>query len=365
MITISTALLKKAVAKVERATGKNQLIPITQMIGIKVRDNKMYFCSTDQTNNMQFIIDKVQVDDISITVLAETFAKLVAKVTSDSTTLDIQDNVLVVKANGDYKIPLEVDEDGVIDFPDIKFNKVGKKVSEVNLTTINNIISINKAALATDFTNPFLTGYYIGDKIISTDNENACGNSIEFSDTTTTTPILVSPQLMYLLSLNDGEKIKFIHDGKTLYFYTPDMIVMGTQLDGIDDYPVNELGELFEESFPASCKLAKGLLLSVLDRLQIFIEPYDKNGANFVFTADGITISSKRSSSTETINYSESNNFQPFTCGVDIPMFKEQLVANPAEIVELHYGLDNAIKLTNGKVVQVISLMVDDEDVEG
>ncbi len=40
-------------------------------------------------------------------------------------------------------------------------------------------------------------------------------------------------------------------------------------------------------------------------------------------------------------------------------MFKEQLAANPADIIELHYGLEEAIKLTNGKVSQVMSLMGD------
>lgn len=109
------------------------------------------------------------------------------------------------------------------------------------------------------------------------------------------------------------------------------------------------------------CKVPKSLLISALDRLALFIQPYDMNGAYFTFGRQGINIKSKKSSSNEVINYTESKDFKSFICCVDIPMMKSQLEAYPEEVVTIWYGLDNAVKLTSGKVTQVISLLEDEE----
>ena len=101
----------------------------------------------------------------------------------------------------------------------------------------------------------------------------------------------------------------------------------------------------------------------MLDRLALFIEPYDKNGAYFTFGRKGINIHSKKDASTETINYVESKDFAPFVCCVDIPMLKEQLQANPDDTVKICYGNENALKIESGKVTQVIALL-EDEDLE-
>ena len=75
----------------------------------------------------------------------------------------------------------------------------------------------------------------------------------------------------------------------------------------------------------------------------------------------GINLHSKKDASTETINYVESKDFEPFVCCVDIPMLKEQLQANPDDTVKICYGNENALKIESGKVTQVIALLEDEE----
>ena len=69
-------------------------------------------------------------------------------------------------------------------------------------------------------------------------------------------------------------------------------MIYGTLLEGIEDYPVEEISRYLDVAFDSYCKIPKALLLSVLDRLQLFIEPYDKNGAYFNFTRKGLNIHS-------------------------------------------------------------------------
>ena len=354
---VVTSRMKEAVNKAIKGAGFNNLIPITSMIGIKLSDGKLRLLTTDMTNTLCIIIDKVAGDDIDITVDADKFGKLIAKTTSEDIDLSVKDDVLFVKANGTYKIPLISDEEGLVTFPALSETK--GKTTNVKLTSIMQAYNINKSALAKTLENPALTGYYCGDMVISTD-----ANVITFNDFKMfeqDEPLLISPQLMQLLTLNKQEDIKLIADKTLLTFIADDMIVQGAVMEGIEDFPADDVKAYLDEAFTSSCKVPKDLLLATLDRLALFIEPYDKNGAYFTFGRKGINIHSKKDASTETINYVESKDFEPFVCCVDIPMLKEQLQANPDDTVKICYGNENALKIESGKVTQVIALLEDEE----
>lgn len=356
---VVTSRMKEAINKAIKGAGFNNLIPITSMIGIKLSDGKLRFLTTDMTNTLCIIIDKVSDVDMDITVDADKFGKLIAKTTSEDIELIVIDDVLSVKANGTYKIPLIADEEGLVTFPDLSETK--GKTTNIKLTSIMQAYNINKSALAKTLENPALTGYYCGDMVISTD-----ANVITFNDFKMfeqDEPLLISPQLMQLLTLNKQEDIKLIADKTLLTFIADDMVVQGAVMEGIEDFPADDVKAYLDEAFTSSCKVPKDLLLATLDRLALFIEPYDKNGAYFTFGRKGINIHSKKDASTEIINYVESKNFEPFMCCVDIPMLKEQLQANPDDTVKICYGNENALKIESGKVTQVIALL-EDEDLD-
>lgn len=356
---VVSSRMKDAVNKAIKGAGFNNLIPITSMIGIKLEGGKLRLFTTDMTNTLCIIIDKVSGEDMDITVDADKFGKLIAKTTSEDIDLSVKDDILYVKANGTYKIPLISDEEGLVTFPGLAETK--GKTTNVKLTSIMQAYNINKSALAKTLENPALTGYYCGDMVISTD-----ANVITFNDFKMfeqDEPLLISPQLMQLLTLNKQEDIKLIVDKTLLTFITDDMVVQGAVMEGIEDFPADDVKAYLDEAFTSSCKVPKDLLLATLDRLALFIEPYDKNGAYFTFGRKGINIHSKKDASTEVINYVESKDFKQFICCVDIPMLKEQLQANPDDTVKICYGNENALKIESGKVTQVIALL-EDEDLD-
>ena len=356
MIKLQTSEFQKAVTKVEKGAGKNALLPITEMIGIKIKDNTMSIYATDGANDMKYIINDVNSDDISITVKAETLAKLMNKVTSEIVELNVTEDYLEIKANGTYKLPLEVDENGVIDFPEIKFNIPDTELNATTHTNVLSAIAVNKSALSVDYTKPELTGYYVGDCIMTSDQEVITKNDIWFSKDESE-PMLINEKMMYLLSLAESEEIKFYRQDGKLYFFTDKLVVCGAEMAEIEDFPIDILNTFIETEFNSSCKIPKLLLIDVLERLQIFIESYDENGAIFTFTDDGLNISSKKSSSIEIIKYNETNEFKPYTCTLNIPKFKELLKSNPSDTITIHYGNDNAIKITTDKVTQILAVM--------
>lgn len=361
---VASNRMKEAVNKAIKGAGFNNLIPITGMIGIKLSAGKLRLLTTDMTNTLCIIIDKVTGEDMDITVDADKFGKLIAKITSEEIDLSVKDDILYVKANGTYKIPLVSDEEGLVSFPDIKSDVTDTSVwGDIKLSSIMQAYNINKSALAKTLENPSLTGYFCNEEMVVTTDANVITfNKFRMLDGDFA-PLLISAQQMVLLSLFKDENIKVSCDPESIVFATDSQIVEGGLMEGVDDFPIEEIKSYLDVAFTSSCKVPKDLLLSVLDRLALFIEPYDKNGAYFTFGRKGITIHSKKDASTETINYVESKDFEPFVCCVDIPMMKEQLQANPDDTVKIFYGNDNALKMESGKVVQVIALL-EDEDLD-
>lgn len=358
---ISTDRIKEAVNKAISGSTKSGVLPLTNMIGIKLYNGKLRFLTTDMENKLCLIIDKVQGDSFDITVDVERFSKLVSKTTSETMELSVdqKNDVLLVKGNGSYKIPLEVDENGLVSFPDIEIEK--EATDHIKLSSVMQAYNINKSALCKDLTMPSLTGYYCGERVITTDSNVITFNGFKMFENSDS--MLLSAQQMHLLTLNTVEDIA-VNVGKSrILFMTDNVVIDCAKMEGIEDFPVDDINAYLDEAFESSCVVPKDLLVSILDRLSLFIEPYDRNGAYFSFGRKGLDIRSKKDASIETLAYIESDNFKPFVCCVDIPMLKEQLQANPSDSVHIFYGNENALKIQDGKITQVIALL-EDEDLD-
>ena len=248
-----------------------------------------------------------------------------------------------------------MDEDGGVEFPKYIFT-AGEK-HEIKHTTIKSIIAINKSALSDSAEGDCFCGYYLSDKVITSDENVICFNLIKVADK----PMLVSRQMMDLVALSSEENIEFCEDGNFLLFDCGDIVVHGPKHAGIEEFPVEDMCAYLDTNFTSSCEITKMALQSVIDRLSLFIEPYDRNGAYFIFTKEGIKIKSKKSSIEELVHYSKSSDFAPFVCCVDISLLKPQLDSIPTDTLTISFGDKNAIKLSTGNIVYVIALFEDEE----
>lgn len=356
-LNIATLALQEMVAKAVKGASNNKMIPITGLMAIELTDGKLTLTTTDATNTLKVIKQDVTGENFYVSVPVDIFSKLVAKTTTDHITLTLQENSLEVKGNGTYSIELPLDEEGqLIKFPNRSF-ETATMVKKIQLSTVKKLLTTNKVALAVTMETPCLTGYYCNkDEVITTDTFKVCGNSINVFEE----PVLIPAEIMELLALMEDENIEVRRQGNWIHFSTPSVVVYGCELEGVEDYPVDAIHAYLNTEFKSVCKLPKTALLNVLDRLALFISNYDKNGLYLTFTANGLLISSKRSNGTEIIKYQGSENFQEFTCCIDIELFKSQVSAQSGEVVELWYGHDTAIKMVSGNVTQIVALLEDD-----
>lgn len=362
-LTINTAMFQNMVAKaVKGASGNNDLL-ITQLMGISLHDNQLTLKTTDNSNYLYIIQDKVSGDDFDVVVPVEKFSKLISKLTCDEVSLEIKSkkgelDKLVVHGNGKYSIELPYDEEGeLVEFPNPmeEVNLDEWNETELNLSTARLILSTAKAALQVGKEDSCYKDYYVGERVVGTDTYKICGIDIKIFDE----PKLISPELMDLIDVMSEEKILVHYKDEHVVFETDSVVIYGEVDEGIEDYQIEAISSLLDDKFPSSCKIEKSLLVQMLDRVSLFVDIMDKNSIYLTFTKDGLLMSSKQDSGSELIPYKESNDFQDYTCCLDIDLFKTQVKAYQSDIVEMLYGKEQ-IKLVCGNVKQIVALADDD-----
>lgn len=361
-ITLKTTKLQEMVAKALKGASCNKLILITSLMEIKVEKGVLTLTTTNGANYLK-VSEKGAADkDFKVVVEVGVFSKLVAKTTSENITLQLNETSLTFTGNGTYNIELPLDENGqLINYPSYTFNK-GSEVYSTKLTTIKSILSVNKTAVAKTLEMPQLTGYYLGeDYVCTTDSFLICTNKLNFLNKKHES-LLIHQDLMNLLDVLDTEDVNVYFDDNKMLFETPNVTVYGTQLSGIEDYPINEIMSFVEEQFESSCVLPKTALLNALDRILLFVTPYDKNGVYLNFTKEGVLVSSRKKSGSELIKYQTSENFKDYSVYVDVESLKSQVNVQPDETVKIHYGNDQTLKLTHGNITQIICLMEEENE---
>jgi len=359
-LSMKTVVLQEMVSKAVKGASQNKLLPITSLMAIQLKDKQLTIITTDASNYLYIMHDGIEGDDFYVVVQAEQFSKLISKLTSENVTLNFDKGVLDIKANGNYKLELPLDENGeLIKYPDpVAEAELNGEVVDVNLATIKTILNTNKAALAITMEEPAYTGYYVGEKVVTSDFVKICGLNVKLFDE----PVLISPEMMNLLDVMTEEKIGAYIEDDVIEFITKDCIVYGHKMEGIDDFAIDAINNLLDEKFESSCEISKTEMLALLDRISLFVGVNDKKAITLTFTEDGIDISSKQSNGVETIKYIKSENFKPYTCSIDITMLISQIKANTADNLCLQYGNEQSIKFVDGKVIQVLALQNEENE---
>lgn len=358
---VKADVLKDMVARAIKGASCNKLIPLTNMISVELNNGELTLHTTDMTNHLYIrkkqTADNFSGDEGAVTVGVETFSKLVGRMTCEIIKFELKGNSLEVKGNGTYNIELPLDENGnPIAFPNPILDELPEK-DTIALQDIKIMVNTAKSSLATTMEVPCYTGYYIGDKVITTDTYKICC----IDKCLLEEEVLISPEMMNLLDLMEADTIKVYANDSVILFSTPECDVYGYKMDGIEDYQVDAISQLLATPFYQICKVSKDSLLATLDRIALFVGTYDNKAIRLTFTPEGINVSSKKTDGVELVSYTESENFKPFTCLIDIDTLISQVKANIPDTVELHYGHDKFVSITNGIVTQILALLVDTE----
>ena len=351
---IKTVKLQDMVSKVIKGVGNNKLLPITGFIAITVKDGRITLTSTDNTHYL-FVSDNVESEDFYVCIQADKFASLVSKMTSETTTLTITDNFLEVKGNGVYSIEIPLDENGqMVKYPNpLEDNDIGEKVGELTVAQIKNVLNVVKPCLDTSGDFVQYTNYFVGDCVMASDTYNVS----TLNEQAFTTPRLISSEMMSLLDMATNT-VDVFANGNKVTCVTPGLTVYGVILSDVSEFSVDELKAYINSKFSSMCKFSKAQFLQLLDRITLFVDALtDDNVVKVVFSENSLTVSSRKSSGVESIEYTESENPISYEIMVNVRYLQTQIKSQTSDVIEMWYGEPNAVKVVNGNNTTIIGLI--------
>lgn len=363
MVKITTNVLKEIVGKLSKIN-PNKHLEITRYFDITLNTDGLSGTAYDGNNFIVAKTDKVKAknkkESFSIIVNGEQFTKLVNKTTVEEIKLEPKENYLEVKGNGTYKVELVPDEK----YPSFNAEDPDALVGEVKVADIKKMIEVNKYSVSTNATEGYLNGYMLSKgKAITSDAIKVGIVPLPLGDELEKEDILLTKEMVNLLSCLDTPSVTMYYLSGKIMFESDNVIIYGAELEGKDEYPTEAILAFGDTAFDSSCVLSKVAVLSVLDRLTLFLDNFKKNEVFIDIDDTGVTISTA-SESYECISFVEAKNIQDFSCMVSSVFFKDQISAVQSDNFVLKFGEDNVISIVDNDIIQILATNEDEEEGE-
>jgi len=345
--------LTKAVNTVKIVMGNNKIIPITQMIGLTAKDQTLVLSAT---NTFEYAYYKLKTNDDSkfdICVNGEIFTKLINKLTSPEVSIECTDKALVIRADGEYTLDILLDENTNATFP-LKTIEESKAVDSVTAASFLNLKETSSAALATTLTYPSFIGYYVDDKqAIATDGYVMSSIDSHFFKEAA----VLRSNFVDILSQGEGI-VNLESTENNIKATLNNLEVYSTFNCPVADYPIDSIKEMFDKvNFNNTAKINKTALLSILDRIALFITPYDDEAIKLSFLGDKLYIKSAKDNGIEILPLTEVKGESNCEALIPINYLLNQLKSFKEDSLQIGFGNDTYISLSKGNVCKYMALM--------
>jgi DNA polymerase III sliding clamp (beta) subunit (PCNA family) len=329
-------------------------------------DNILTLNVTNQEYYVSVHFPLEQAEALHATISAQSFLKLISQITTDDVELKTTDNNLIVKANGNYKIPLVFENDKLLALPKIVINNPTVNMS-IDGNQLFSIMDINSEELlkTNRIVKPVQNLYYMDNEGAITFTDGACVNNFTLGQPV---KVLFNTKLVKLFKLFKDTSVNFTlgyDEGfnssiqTKVMFETPSVVL--TAITPSDDtllaqVPVRAIRDLANQHFDYSLVLDKEALSQALSRLLVFA---NKNNTattigKFEANADGLSISDEKDN-VETIKSENGSNIDStYSFNILISDLKNILDTCTDEFITMNFGNKKAIVLVIGSIRYVV-----------
>ena len=372
---LKTKKLQEVCSKILPAVESSELSSILDTLQLKTVDKVLCLSVTNKEYYVEVKLDITDEVDFHATVSANLFLKLVSQLTAEDIELTVSDNVLNVKANGSYKIPLIFEGEQLMELPVINIDNVVKEF-DIPSGILNSILNYNTKELDKGtISRPIQKFFYVDEKGAITFTTGACVNSFELVEPV---KILLNKRLVKLFKLFQDCSVHFklAYDAvegsndivqTKVQFAASDIVI--TSILSCDDsmlsqIPVNAIRGRADNIYPYSVVLSKNDLMATLGRLMLFTSSSSeidlKQNIMFVFGSDSVTVSDIKGENKEVLKYlnKESGIVDEYRANLDIMDLKLTLDTCVEPSITLSFGDGNAFILSRGSIKNVIPEVV-------
>lgn len=372
---LKTKKLQEVCSKILPAVESSELSSILDTLQLKTVDKVLCLSVTNKEYFVEVKLDITDEVDFHATVSANLFLKLVSQLTAEDIELTVSDNVLNVKANGSYKIPLIFEGDNLMELPVISISNVVKEF-DIPSGILNSILNYNTKELDKGtISRPIQKFFYVDEKGAITFTTGACVNRFELAEPV---KILLNKRLVKLFKLFQDCSVHFklaydAVEGSSdiiqtkVQFAASDIVI--TSILSCDDsmlsqIPVNAIRGRADNIYPYSVVLSKNDLMATLGRLMLFTSSSSeidlKQNIMFVFGPDNVTVSDIKGDNKEVLKYlnKESGIVEEYKANLDTMDLKLTLDTCVEPSITLSFGDGNAFILSRGSIKNVIPEVV-------
>ncbi len=369
-MVLNTKELKSACNKILTAIDNNSTMAVTGMLELITIDNVFYLNVTNKEYFVTVTLGNCE-EDFHATIDAEVFLKLVSQSTSDDIELKVNENTLIVKANGTFKFPLIYDNKEILTLPkiDIINPTVNFAIDSniLNSILVNNTKELSKIPKSGKLAvNPVQKMYYLDEQGAVTFYNGACVNKFTLDKPV---KLLLNLNLVKLFGLFKNTAVDFTlgYDALSndiiqtkVRFKTDDVCITAilncndTLLAGV---PVSAIrGRAFNE-YPYVITLNRAEFLQTIQRLALFARTGDfgKFCGAFKFTKSSCIISDDIKENSEEIKYANELTADiNYEALLDLNDVKLALESNTDQYVTISFGDHTAMVLAKDNIYTVI-----------
>ena len=295
-------------------------------------------------------------------VRAKTFLTLISKITTETIELKIKNNTLIVKANGDYTMPLIYNNEKMLELPVIDLGEITTTM-ELNSSILLSIAINNSKELARGIITKAAHKYYYIDKYGAiTFTSGACVNTFELPQDI---KLLLSDKVVRLFKLFKNDNNVLFSMGhvalnealtQTITQFKTDKISITAKLPDtglISSVPVNAIRTTASKEYPYSIVIDKNQMLQALSRIMIFNE--ERTYGNIVINGNLITLQDFNGGSEETISaVGESSNIQEYKMILDLRGLKLVLDGCEEDYVTFCFGDNKAVVIKKQTICDIL-----------
>ena len=371
---IKTKDLQEVCKKALSAIDTSISATITEVVELQSQGDSLTISITNNEYYVSSIIKTTSVENILATVNAKIFLGLVSKITTENIELSIEDNTLIVKGNGTYKLPFIFENDDLVRVNPIDIQEVTCEF-DLNSSVLKSILKYNsKEFLKSGLRKSTTKLYYIDNEGAVTYTSGACVNRFALPKDVR---FVVVEKFVKLFSLFDSESVKFKfgynqanNSSVQAIFELSNATTKLVAIIGDNDFlmksvPTKAIRARANEVYPFNVVLDKAQLLEALDRISLFSQAdVYVSYSHLVFDENGLTIYDTKKTNNEKIDYvSTSSDFDgaSYSLLVDSNDLKITLETCTSQYVTMNFGNGRAVSVVYDSVVNVIPECFDDD----
>lgn len=343
--------------KILGAVDSSGITLVSDTLELYLENSRLYL---NVTNKEYFVTVVTDIEEIVETdnnfhavVNASLFLNLVSKLTTEKLSLTIEDDVLLISANGKYKIPMIFEGSQLIVLPKIELEEITSSFS-ISTNILQSILKYNtKEIQKSGIKRPVQKMFYLDEKGCITFAGGACVNSFNLERPV---KILLTEKVVKLfkLFLSDAVEVvlgvNVLNDGAIQQIVCfKDAEVSLTAVLPLDDsligsVPVVGIRDLAETVFPYSAVLDTRMVLDALNRLALF----DKNAvvnffSHLTFSKNGLRIYDSRRINYEDIPVISSTLDDEYSLILDTNDLRITLETNNDQYFTINFGNSRAV----------------------